>query len=70
MPDMAKKYQGRRFLSLLLTTGLLTLAYFLGRPEIFGAYSTALGGMYSVYLIGQSATNWAKTKNGGVVDGN
>jgi len=66
---MMEKYQGRRFLSLLLTTGLLTLAFFFGKPEVFGAYSTALGGMYSVYLIGQSATNWAKTKNGGAGHG-
>lgn len=59
------RYHGRRFRSLIFVALLLTLGFFLGDPEIFGAYSTALGAMYAVYLAGQTATNWQKAKNGG-----
>ena len=59
------KYHGRRFRSLIFVALLLTVAFYAGNPETFGAYSTALGAMYTVYLAGQSATNWQKTKNGG-----
>lgn len=62
---MNDRYHGKRFWSLILVTVLLVLGYFFGNPETFGAYSTGLGGMYAVYLAGQSATDWQKAKNGG-----
>ena len=49
----------------LLVVVMLSIAYFVGNPDIFGAYSTGLGALYGTYAIGQSATDWQKAKNGG-----
>jgi len=62
---MNGRYHGRRFASLLLVVIILTVAYFAGNPDTFGAFSTGLGALYGTYAIGQSATDWQKTKNGG-----
>ena len=62
---MNGRYHGRRFLSLLLITMILTAGYFAGDPDTFGAFSTTLGVLYAAYLAGQSATDWQKAKNGG-----
>ena len=62
---MNGRYHGRRFRSLIFAATLLTIAYFFGNPESFGAYSTAIGAIYTAYLAGQSATDWQKAKNGG-----
>lgn len=64
MSDNAR-YHGRRFRSLIFVAVLLTMGFYLGDPAVFGAYSTGLGAMYTVYLAGQTATNWQKAKNGG-----
>lgn len=65
MSNNAGRYHGKRFASLILVSLLLALGFFFGRPEMFGAYSTALGLLYGSYLTGQSATDWQKAKNGG-----
>lgn len=65
MGDVNSRYHGKRFRSLIFISLLLTIAYYLGDPASFGAYATTLGGIYSVYLAGQSATDWQKAKNGG-----
>ena len=57
-------YKGRRFLSLLVSVGALTAAYFYGPPASFGSYATTLGMLYGAYLTGQSATDYVKAKNG------
>lgn len=56
------RYQGKRFWGFLLVVTVLMLAYLFGRPETFGALSTALGAMYGTYAIGQSATDWKKSE--------
>ncbi len=58
-------YKGRRFLGFVLSMVALCAGFFVGDPEIFGAFSMALSGMYGLYLGGQSATDWQKAKNGG-----
>ena len=55
------RYRGRRFAGFLLTAGLLVAGLFVGEPENYLAFSTALGLIYGAYLAGQSATDW---KNG------
>lgn len=62
---MNGRYHGKRFVSLLLVTIILTAGFFAGNPDTFGAFSTALGVLYGAYLAGQSATDWQKAKNGG-----
>lgn len=62
---MNGRYHGKRFRSLIFVAVLLTIAFYVGDPESFGAYATTLGGMYAVYLAGQSATDWKQAKNGG-----
>lgn len=59
------RYKGKRFLSFLVACSALCLGFFFGKPEAFGAFSTALGLIYGTYLTGQSATDWQKAKNGG-----
>lgn len=61
---MNGRYAGKRFASLILVVLLLALGFFLGRPEMFGSFSTALGVLYGVYLTGQSYTDGMKAKNG------
>lgn len=60
-----ERYKGKRFASLVLVAGLLTLAFFYGPGALFASYSTTLGLLYGAYLTGQSATDWQKAKNGG-----
>jgi hypothetical protein len=62
---MSGQYRGKRFLSFLVAMAALMVGFFAGNPESFGAYSTAIAGLYGAYLTGQSATDWQKAKNGG-----
>ncbi len=62
---MNERYQGKRFLSLLVAMIALIIGYFAGHPDTFGAYSTTIGVLYGAYLAGQSATDYQKAKNGG-----
>ena len=64
MSDDAGRYRGKRFLSFLVATAALCMAFALGPPESFGSFSTAPGVIYGAYLAGQSATDWQKAKNG------
>ncbi len=59
------RYHGKRFRSLLLVVAILSIAYFFGNPETFGAFATTLGALYGTYLAGQSATDWQKAKLNG-----
>lgn len=61
---MNERYHGKRFMSLLVAMAALSIGFFAGNPDSFGAYSTALGLMYGAYLAGQSATDYQKAKNG------
>ena len=62
---MSSRYQGKRFTSLLVVVGALCLGFFFGQPDNFGAFSMSLGVLYGAYLTGQSATDYAKARNGG-----
>ena len=61
---MNGRYQGRRFRSFLIALLALCIGFAFGDPDSFGAFSAAVGVMYSAYLAGQSATDWQKAKNG------
>jgi len=61
---MNGRYQGKRFASFLVATAALLAAFFGAHPDSFGAFSTAIAGLYGAYLAGQSVTDYAKVKNG------
>ena len=61
---MSDRYHGRRFRSFLLALLALCIGFAVGDPDSFGAFSAAVGVIYSAYLAGQSATDYAKAKNG------
>ncbi len=61
---MNGRYQGKRFASFLVAVAALLAAFFGGHPDSFGAFSTAVAGLYGAYLTGQSATDYVKAKNG------
>lgn len=48
----------------MLAFVILSVGYAFGDPNTFGAFSTAVGGIYAAFLAGQSATDWQKAKNG------
>ena len=61
---MNGRYHGKRFLSFLLALSALCIGFATGDSDSFGAFSAAVGVIYSAYLAGQSATDYAKAKNG------
>ncbi len=54
----------KRFTGFLVTVGLLLVGLLFGNPDSFVVYAQMLAGAYSVYLGGQSWTDWQKAKNG------
>ena len=47
-----------------MTVGLLLFALLFGNPTLFVTFAQMLAGVYSVYLGGQSWTDWQKVKDG------
>ena len=64
MNDQEKRLQ-KRFTGFLVCSGLLLAGLFVADPSQFGTYSQMIAAVYGVYLGGQSATDYAKAKNGG-----
>lgn len=54
------RYAGRRFAAFLTTAMLLMAGLVLGPIESYAAFSTAVGLAFSVYVGGQSVTDWKK----------
>ena len=54
----------KRFLAFAITTGLITLGFFIGPQVSFEMFAKALGFIYTFYLGGQSATDWQVAANG------
>ena len=52
------RYSGKRFGGFLVVSGLLTAGFFWGEPLAFASFATTLGLLYTVYVGGQSATDW------------
>ena len=50
-------YIGKRFAGLVLVSGILGAAYFVGPVEKFATLATTLGLMYADYVGGQSMTD-------------
>jgi len=57
------RYQGRRFAGFCITAGLLMAGLYFS-PEHYGQFANVLGLVYSVYLGGQSVTDWKTAANG------
>jgi hypothetical protein len=55
--DFIEIFFGKRFAGLIVVVLCLTLGYFFGRPDMFGAFASTIGLMYGVYVGGQSYTD-------------
>jgi hypothetical protein len=55
---MMTRYIGKRFGGLILVGAALTAGFFAGPIEAFPSFATTLGLLYTVYVGGQSATDW------------
>lgn len=53
-----RHYLGKRFAAFLLCVGAVTVGFFAGPVEAFSTFATTIGLLYTVYLGGQSATDW------------
>ena len=49
---------GKRFAGMILSSGLVGVGFFIGAPENFATFATTIGLLYTVYVGGQSATDW------------
>ena len=56
----------KRFTCFLVALGTLALGFAMGSAESFPSYAGAITGLYTMYLGGQSATDYVKAKNGTV----
>lgn len=54
-------YKGRRFAAFISICGLLFTGFLVGPAETFGTFATTIGIAFSVYVGGQSATDWKET---------
>lgn len=54
----------KRFTAFLLSLGALTLIALIGKPEIYGIFAGAVSGCLTLYVGGQSGTDYVKAKNG------
>ena len=59
--ELLEAFFGKRFSGLLICAGALVIGYFWGDPAVFPTFATTVGGMYSVFVLGQSYTD-AKEK--------
>lgn len=58
---MRGRYAGKRFVGMVLVVGALTAGFFFGPAEAFPSFATSIGLLYTVYVGGQTTTDW---KNG------
>ncbi len=64
MTTLREKRLRKRFAAFLVCSGLLYAGLFAADPAAFATYAQMIAGVFSVYLGGQSATDWQKAKNG------
>lgn len=62
MTSLKEKRLRKRFSCFLVCSGLLYLGLFTADPEIYPIYAMMVSGAFSIYLGGQSATDYAREK--------